>query len=174
MDEKTAFIHHFLNDLHEKAQRIQAQLKAKGTAAKLLYKRERHILVDGVYRCQNYPIPSLRVDPNTEIGVNLNGTYFDFWCEKEACDIRQVLAGLAGSFQRVEAYGPCDWKDFFVSGQDLDEAVLAIGESSDSCVAFVVHLSHDIPNVVELFFKARAIVEAGQKCGEAEGLRKSS
>lgn len=173
MDEKTAAIHHFLNDLHEKAELIKAQLKAKGVPARLLYERERYLLVDGVYRNQKYPIPALRIDPSTEIGVNLDGIFFDFWCEKEQVDAQRVLSELTSQFSRVEAYCPSDQKDFYTPGKDLDEAAEAICQCSDPLIGFAIFLEHSVPGIVEKFLKARAII-AAQTVSEPEPALRAS
>lgn len=175
MDQRTAFIHHYLNDLHEKAVWIRVQLRAKGVPARLFYERERTILMDGARRRQSYPTPCLRIDEDTEIGVNLDGVFFDFWCDRSSLDFQRTMDGLSRAFERVEAYCPVGYTPIYGPGQDVRDAAAAAGQCSESIIAFTVYLEHDAANVADSFITAREIVREGlQSAGTEPDCRANS
>lgn len=161
MDERTAFIHHYLNDLHEKAVWIRAQLAAQGIPARLVYEREREVMIDGARRRQSYPTPCLRINDDAEIGVNLDGVYLDFWCDRTLLDFRRTLAGLRGAFERVEAYYPGGHTAICASGRDVDAAAAAVDQSGEPIIAFSICLNHDVAHVADSFIRARDIIAEG-------------
>jgi hypothetical protein len=139
-DENVDLIHNKLNSIYSFAEDVFQSLKIiMGSQVSYGFYKGHYIKIGKRYEYQKYPIPVISVLGKGDIGVNINGVWFEFFLEKIAfnkADIENLL-----SVYRVEIYGGTNCLiDFYTGEKSVSQLMEDVNTSKEETIGIAVYL----------------------------------
>lgn len=153
-------IHKFLNRLYEKADELSLCLKQRSLKPKSGSYTHHYVKFGGKLCLQRYYLPVLTVAGGGDIGVNLDGVFFEFVVPKKSVDAAKIRK-LLKAFPQVEIYGLKNCLESFHDKADTAAQVLEkLEKSTERRVQFGLTFALDMPakTIVKYFEQARALL----------------
>lgn len=138
MDSCLQSTHILMNHLYEKADEIEAVLMSENWDYERGDYTNHFIKIDGKTVLQHYFIPVFTVKGKGDMGVNLDGIFFECLCSKDSVSF-VFLQKLLEKFPFVEIYGFNDCLiDFYKKGDSLADVIQKIKPSTEEKIQFSV------------------------------------
>lgn len=102
-----------------------------------------YININGNYELQHYPIPVIVLEIGVDIGINIDGLFFERFVKKEQTtniDFKK----LVNTFESLELYGGknCS-KDYYLPNKDLNDVFKDIELSTEEEFGLAVYLKYE-------------------------------
>lgn len=152
-------IHHFLNRLYELSKDICEILDTKGIKNRFVNSPKNYIRINGKYELQQYPIPLIIIENQGDIGINLDGIFFEFFVSKESI-LNLELMKLQRDGYTLEIYGGdncmVDYYSETISEFMFRERIRESREENFG-IAFYSH-TQDKKQIVDDFFEIHKVI----------------
>jgi len=96
--------HELLSKVYRKSQELEVLFKRINMKYKLESSFKNYIKIDGQYEVQNYPIPVFVMEDFFDVGINLDGYFFECFIAKEKILTKNIFS-LKKYFKKLEVYG---------------------------------------------------------------------
>lgn len=155
-----AIANRLLNDVYEFADGLEAVLKRKSLEYERGNYTGHYIKLGRQYSLQRFSIPVFTIRNHGDMGVNLDGVFFEFVCNKDLPTLKRIPNIITG-FPRVEIYGFKDClNSFYKKGDSAKDVLRKLKGSKGKWVQFGHQFPLDTPPVVllESFLRASTLL----------------
>ena len=157
---KIKAIHSLLNRLYEIAEAIEIELTKAVLRSNLGSYKNHYIKIGQEWYCQKYYIPVLTVKKKGDIGVNIDGIFFEAGLPVAKIS-KEKLQKIFKSLKGVEAYGfnHC-MRSFWPSKNGISEVLSEMKASGEKTIQFSFNLPLKMlpRNVVKSFLRFSAVL----------------
>lgn len=152
--------HELLNLVYDKANQIEEHLKKLALPFTRGSYHNHYISFDDAYHLQKYPLPVFTIEGAGDIGVNIDGVFFEFTVKR--LDLTpEVIAEIIRRYPDIEIYGYQDClHDFYSKGTQTGKAIAEIGRVTEDKIQFGLcyPLKTDLTKVVSCFLDLKNLL----------------